>query len=186
MKLVRIFDPDDFLMTVHYEGEEYDEFNRLFHEWNDVEFLFDFFSANQHDLERDFWSDVSVDDAIMITRQESTDFLKHFKTLNGKTAQEVSDVFRELFRPLDNQHPTGSGFGKNKAYGLRKPSWLRIYALKIEDECFLITGGAIKLTETMNERSHTKNELTKLESCRRFLIDEGLVDKDGIIEFIEL
>lgn len=34
------------------------------------------------------------------------------------------------------------------------PSWLRLYAIKLEPGCYIITGGAIKLTRTMEERQH--------------------------------
>jgi hypothetical protein len=37
----------------------------------------------------------------------------------------------------------------------------------------------------MSERKHTLEELRKLEACRRFIIDEGIVDEDGVIELLE-
>jgi hypothetical protein len=38
----------------------------------------------------------------------------------------------------------------------------------------------------MVEREHTKEELRKLDVCKRFIIDEGIVDEDGVIELLEL
>ncbi len=38
----------------------------------------------------------------------------------------------------------------------------------------------------MSERKHTMDELRKLEECRQFIIDEKIVDEDGIIELLEL
>ena len=49
---------------------------------------------------------------------------------------------------------------------------------------YIITGGAIKLTATMQERPHTQAELDKIEKVRRFLLDEGIVDDDGFIDYI--
>jgi len=74
---------------------------------------------------------------------------------------------------------------KKKAYGIRKKTWLRIYALKFGDDKYIITGGTIKLTDNMSERDHTMEELRKLEECRRFIIDEKIVDEDGVIELLE-
>jgi hypothetical protein len=37
----------------------------------------------------------------------------------------------------------------------------------------------------MQDREHTSLELQKIESCRRYLLDNGIVDVDGVIEEIE-
>ena len=37
----------------------------------------------------------------------------------------------------------------------------------LEKNVFVITGGAIKLTRTMQERSHTHAELDKINQCRQ-------------------
>jgi len=69
--------------------------------------------------------------------------------------------------------------GKEKAKGeaIRHPSWLRIYALKAGESTYIITGGAIKLTASMQEREHTM--------VRNYLIAEGVVDADGLIDFLQ-
>ena len=63
-------------------------------------------------------------------------------------------------------------------------SWLRIYAIKLEPGCYIITGGAIKLTRTMQEREHTLNELNKMEQVRNFLISNQAIDADGFVDFL--
>ena len=63
-------------------------------------------------------------------------------------------------------------------------SWLRLYAIKLEPGCYLITGGAIKLTRTMQEREHTLKELQKMEQVRDLLMDKGVVDADGFEDYV--
>lgn len=46
---------------------------------------------------------------------------------------------------------------------------------------FVVTGGAIKLTRTMNEREHLNEELKKLEVVCRFLRG-GQKDEFGLFE----
>ena len=46
--------------------------------------------------------------------------------------------------------------------------WLRVYAIRLAQNCYLITGGAIKLTQNM-ERKHLQKELKKLDQARMFL-----------------
>jgi hypothetical protein len=36
----------------------------------------------------------------------------------------------------------------------------------------------------MQEREHTLVELNKMESVRRFLVDGGVVDADGFIDYL--
>ena len=63
-------------------------------------------------------------------------------------------------------------------------SWLRIYAIKLEPGIYIITGGAIKLTRTMQEREHTLVELARMEKVRRFLLDNDIADKDSFMDFL--
>ena len=75
---------------------------------------------------------------------------------------------------------------REKAKGARvsgHASWLRLYAIKLDDGIFLITGGAIKLTHLMQERQHTLIELRRMEMVRNYLIENGVIDSDGLIEY---
>lgn len=49
---------------------------------------------------------------------------------------------------------------------------------------YLVTGGAIKLTATMQEREHTLKELYKMEKVRQYLLSENVIDADGFNEMI--
>lgn len=67
-----------------------------------------------------------------------------------------------------------------------RQDWLRLYALRVDKHIYIITGGAIKLTRTMQERDHTKEELAKIKMCREYLINKGISDIDGVIEEMEI
>lgn len=49
----------------------------------------------------------------------------------------------------------------------------------------LITGGAIKLTPSMQDREHTLYELKRMETVRNYLIDNGIIDRNGLIDYIK-
>ena len=77
--------------------------------------------------------------------------------------------------------------GKEKARIKDRPehaSWLRIYAIKLEPGCYIITGGAIKLTRTMQEREHTLKELDKMEQVRNYLINNQAIDAESFADFL--
>lgn len=93
----------------------------------------------------------------------------------------------EIFRPLENNRTSEMLLGKEKARLRnihRHASWLRIYAIKLESGIYIITGGAIKLTRTMQEREHTLVELARMEKVRRFMIESGISDMDSFNDYI--
>ncbi|MCQ2095996.1 MAG: hypothetical protein MJY59_04550 [Bacteroidaceae bacterium] len=47
-----------------------------------------------------------------------------------------------------------------------------------------ITGGAIKLTRTMQEREHTLMELLKQEQVRQFLLQNHIIDTDSFVDYL--
>lgn len=93
----------------------------------------------------------------------------------------------KMCRHLENSRIAEMLLGREKAKGRYRThdSWLRIYALKLESNTYLVTGGAIKLTRAMEEREHTLNELKRMEQVRNFLIEQGAVDLDGIKDIKE-
>lgn len=72
--------------------------------------------------------------------------------------------------------------GKEKGKPHRR-SWLRLYAIKLSAGIYIITGGAIKLTRTMQDRQHTLIELEKMEKVRNFLLDEKVFDEDSFTDY---
>ena len=56
-------------------------------------------------------------------------------------------------------------------------------AIKLNVGIYIITGGAIKLTRTMQEREHTLQELGKMEKVRNFLIKEHVFDEDSFTDY---
>ena len=88
---------------------------------------------------------------------------------------------------MENFRTSEIVLGKEKARlkrMVRHSSWLRIYAIKLSQGVYVITGGAIKLTLKMEERSHTKEELVKLEKVRRFLLNEDIINDDSFIDYV--
>ena len=63
---------------------------------------------------------------------------------------------------------------------------LRLYAIKIDEDTFVITGGAIKLPlhHLMDDREHTRIELQKLKSAKSYLKENGVFDEESFFEFL--
>ena len=168
------------LWAVKYDENAVNVLSMLFCQWRDVDWLADFFSSNKADLERNFQIR-SVDKAIYDTLKDAEELECMILDL-----AEDSDLDK-MFRPLNNMRTSELLLGKEKAKGRREThtSWLRLYALRLEKGVYLITGGAIKLTYTMQERSHTLKELERMEEVRNHLIDNGVTDLDGFVDFVK-
>lgn len=92
-----------------------------------------------------------------------------------------------LFHPLSLADNRAHELTREKARNWdrkRHASWLRIYAIRVEPNVYIITGGAIKLTAKMQDREHTQRELDKLNACRDFLRVNGIFDQDSFIDYI--
>ena len=180
MTFDRILD-DKRLWAVKYDGEKANCFDQLFSSWYDMNWLRSFFQENLADLSS-YFHITDVYEAVTETIDEA-------KRLECVMMDITPDANLDLlFKHLENSRFSEMTLGREKAYGAggyRHQSWLRIYAIKIEPGVYLVTGGAIKLTATMEERRHTMEELAKLERVRNYLLDNGVYDLDGFNDYID-
>jgi hypothetical protein len=157
------------------------EFNRLFKLWiSDFESLETFFEENIKDLESGYFKDISVEAAISKTRENALRLRKQFdEIINDKYL--YNNKLQSLFRPLNNSEYQLKMLSQEKS----KKDWLRIYAIRISENTYVISGGGIKLTHLMEESLHMKIELQKLKIARQFLIENGLTEESdfGFFEF---
>lgn len=168
------------LFAVQFEDAEVDEFSRVFDQWNDVAYLYNFFQKHIKDLQSGFYAKhperLSIETAIQRTLNEAEALEDRLKFVASGPERGV--YLQNYFKPLNNEDYRQKVLKKSKATGLSRKSWLRIYAIHISDSCFVISGGAIKLTPTMNTRFHLFKELNKLETTKDYLMDRGMLDKD--------
>lgn len=173
------------LISIKYIENENDEFERIFDNWTDVEYLSNFFNEHNKDLQSGFYGKIRIEQAIERTIQEAEELEEIILEISESGKTNDYKALQTLFKPLDNNEYTLKDHQQSKAYGSEHKSWLRIYAIRIAKNTYVITGGAIKLTETMNDRVHLKEELKNLESVKEYLIDNGLFDEDDF-EYLEI
>lgn len=166
--------------AVRYDGDDDNILALTFEKWNDQDWLMDFFQANSSDLSRYF--------KITNLNQAIFDTITDAHMLECVILDSIaSDKLDALFKPLENLRASEVMLGKEKAKGHRRnhhDSWLRLYAIRFQQNSYLVTGGAIKLTRTMQEREHTVFELQRLEMVRNFLLTEGAYDLEGFNDLI--
>ena len=167
------------LLSVKYVGNEKDEFERVFDLWKeDVEFLEYFFEENKSDLQSGHFDVTTIEEAISITLKEAEEFEDYILSIaeeRGSNLDKTLDVL--VFTPL-HKNEISTKLVESKAYGGAEQSWLRLYAIRIGNHKYLVTGGAIKLTKAMQDRPHTEKELEKMKTVSKYLKNEGIMDDD--------
>lgn len=150
MKVVNIFEiVTESLYSVKYDSETLHEFSRLFESWRDAEYLEAFFKVNLKDLQNGFWGNISIEDAMLRTKSEANRLEKKLIETAELGKEDRYSALSSLFKPLHDTTTNIESLEANKARGEEKNSWLRVYAIRIDHNLFLVTGGAIKLTRTI-------------------------------------
>ena len=130
---------DGRLWAVKYDGMQDNILFCTFNNWMDIDWLERFFSNNAADLLK-YFTITNLEDAIFDTFSDAIRLQSVILDLSPDTDLDM------LFRPLDNYRTAEMVLGKEKAKGFRTSghsSWLRLYALKLEPQAYVITGGAI-------------------------------------------
>lgn len=168
------------LWAVRYENCLDNVLDTILDQWNDVVWLRTFFKQNITDL-ASYFKITDVNQAIYDTIEDS----EKLQCLIMDISPDAN--LDEIFRPLENGRVSEILLGKEKARLSNTPrhaSWLRIYAIRLEPGIYIITGGAIKLTRTMQEREHTLVELARMEKVRMYLIENGISDMDSFNDYL--
>ncbi len=165
MKIVSIL--ADKLFAFHYVDEDEHEYNRLMELWTDVSFLKSYANKNNIDDVTTFINDILQD------AEQIQDFLENLNQNN--------QPYEFYFEPLKTSESIKSlAFHKGKI----KKNRLRFYAIKLDANCFVITGGAIKMSQKMQDHPDTNNELIKLKKARAYLNINGVFDEDSFYELL--
>lgn len=163
------------LWAVRYDKDNENALEKVLSQWSDAEWLADFFMQNIDDL-ISYFKITNIEDAIYQTMED-----------RDEMACVIMDISPDanldrFFRPLDNNRTAEMILGKEKGRSNRQ-SWLRLYAIKLNVGIYIITGGAIKLTRTMQEREHTLTELERMEKVRNFLLNEHVFDDESFEDY---
>ena len=156
-----------YLYACHYDNETDNELDRLLDQWTNVRYLKLFAQKNKiHDTE-------TFIKARLTDAENMEDAIAEIAQNNKK--------LKFFFQPLYNEETGLTTLSLQKAK--QKNNRLRLYAIRIDDNLFLITGGAIKMSQEMKDHPLTAKERLKLFHARDWLKDNGIFDNDTFFEF---
>jgi len=192
MLLVEIL--EDAVWSVKYPEDKEDILALLLERWQDPEYIHAFIYKNKDLIETNpYWKNCSCQKVMLSAINEAQNLESYLIQLYRNSEDRVTPNLEEKFVLLDKEIHLGEVITRRKMYGkLRKtfpPSVLRLYALRLDSEgkeppIFIITGGGIKLTETMYQMPGLKKELDRLRRVRTWLQREGIETREQFYSFI--
>lgn len=164
------------LWTVVYKNSFDSAYDDFYETHTDVSYLEEYFETNKDKLKRAYPT-VTVSQAILDTIDgvnELHDFIIEL------TEKDTEDDLEDLFIPFHKKYETKK-LTESKAYGiLFKKSWIRLFAIRIDYNLYVITGGGIKLVAATQQDERLTNEVDKMEAVRNYLLKEGVIEEGEI------
>lgn len=165
------------LYAVRFPEEELDEFERLFDRWADTQEVLQYCVANAAFLKAEHFNGQSIDQTVTRVHEEAAE-LEYLLEDFSEKGFKGGDNLQMLFRPLHNRQYELPEHQETKAKVQNRQAFpkpiLRLYGIRLGKNTIVITGGAIKLTRTMDEHPDTVRELEKLAEVKAFLKKNGL------------
>ncbi|MGI9526721.1 MAG: hypothetical protein ACR2MS_06405 [Weeksellaceae bacterium] len=172
MKIVSIFAP--YLYAIQYEEEKDDCYTSVINDWQDVEFIKVFYENHLSSIIDNPYISVN-------TFQEFWEKVYRYSSEFDESLEKANEnnLLNEVFDILSLNEHIYELHAKQKA----KKNFLRIYCIKVED-IYIVTGGAIKLTQKMQDHPLTYSELRKLENVKHFLKDFQIIDEESFYAYL--
>jgi hypothetical protein len=175
------------LYAIRVDNETKDEFERNLNLWSNPGYVIKYLEKNKAYLQTAYYKNDSIDSLALKIEKEALELERLIYKLAEDGFDKSISSLQNLFKPLDNREYQLYVHQKSKAvisdHHFPKPI-LRMYAIRIAVNTFVITGGAIKLTFQMEGHIDTINELEKLKKTKAFLIANNLTTEEDIKLFI--
>lgn len=180
MEIIAIFPP--YIYSIKYDNQLSNEYDRLFDEWNDVTSVLNFLTEHKDMLKAAVWKKISEPELAARQVLDEAEALEQlFDVLNEHTSSGEEPDFDSHFHYLDGKYKFELEYEPMKSYGDGSPSLLRMYAIKMDSNTYLITGGGIKLGATIQESPGLQDNIIQdIDKVRSWLKENGIIDADDM------
>lgn len=146
----------------------------------------DFFKTNAKDVDQPFWRKAGLDpetpfvSAERVAR-EAIVLATHIRELARNAGNGKIPDLDDFFVPLGGKYSYVRELEPHKSYGSFKPSLLRLYAIKLDRNVYLIVFGGIKLGRTIQNSPGLKEQVFKrIDNVITFLKANGIFEVEDI------
>lgn len=180
MEIVSIYPP--FLYSIQYDGVNENEFDRLFQQWNDLGYVVQFMVDHNDLLANPIWLRIAEpEDAAKQVLKEAEGLENLLTDLCKNTADGETPDLDSHFKYLEGKYKFELEYQPMKSYGIGRPSLLRMYAIRMQSNTYLITGGGIKLADTIQNSPDLKEHvLQNIDRVKVWLRENGILDSNDM------
>lgn len=181
MEIKEVF--PDLLYSIHNDNEKINEYRKMFNLWTDKQFLLNFFRKYVTFIDKDLWKGLDKDPekAAQFVIQDAYKLEKYIKQLKRNIEKGKVPDFDSFFRPLDGKYVYEWQHVPMKAYGKEHNTMLRIYAIKMGENCYLVVCGGLKLAKTIQESPVLKDEVfPRIDRAIHYLKQLGIENNNDL------
>lgn len=191
MELVRIFVEEssmEGLYSIQYDDQNISEYDRVLDNLFDDEYLLNYLTANIDYIESSIYKHFTIDQLFDQIRAETENIETWLNNYSQNEFKETGKNLQMIFKPYSDVEPILETQQKSKAKVINLPiknPLVRLYAIKITTNTFVITGGAIKFMYKMAEHPDTVEEDKKLKLSMDFIKSKSLTCEEDIIYYYD-
>ena len=184
MEIVEIY--PDCLYAVKFDDKDKNEYESAFSLWQDLDYLVNFFDDNKDLVNVDFWKEalpsLDAEDLARSIINESLDLLLYIKELANNTSNGNAPGFDDFFHELGGKkYAYLREYVPHKSYGTATPTMLRLYAIRLESNCYIVVHGGIKLTKDIQGTPLLSKELfPKIDNVLQYFRANGIIDAEDL------
>ena len=147
-----------------------------------MEYLTEFFETNKYYLKATTWTKVATPELAVNQVVEEAEWIETtFEKLYENAKAGEKPDFDSQFRNFGGDYDYVLEYRPVKSYGCCNPSLLRVYAIKMANNTYIITGGGIKLGGSIQDSPVLKDHaIQNINSVRSWLWSQGIIDKDDL------
>lgn len=164
------------------------EFLNIRSKWKDPLYLRSFYRENEAFFKTQYWEGLTENELL-------SDVVASIPWIFKKIGEVfISRRLYDLFEPLSEKDAYFKQQNENNPgqhqlvrlkskYGyIHDKIPFRIYAVEVDSECFIITGGAIKIVQEMKQAPNTNLELRKIDYLYRELQQANINTKQDLLD----
>lgn len=173
---------ENFLYSIQYDGEEENEFDRLLKQWRDLEYVTQFIEDNKDYLTNPKWGKTfEIESAVRQVLDEADALEDLFDYLCDNVKYGKKPDLDDHFKFLEGEYKYAIVNPPMKSYGTERPSLLRFYAIKLDSNVYLITGGGIKLGDKIQNSPDLKDHVIQnIEKVKHWMKQNGILDSNDL------
>ncbi len=184
VEIVEIY--KEWLYSISFDEEDLTEYHRVFRQWHNLDYLVRFFTEHRDYVDTVFWRNAGLnpdnpEQSAERVIDEADSLESYIIQLVSNCSDGVKPDFDEYFHFLGGKYKCLWSLEPVKSYGTESPSLLRLYAIKIDANCYLIVYGGIKLGDTIQNSPVLRDKVFhKIDSVLNYLRTNGIADSDDI------